>query len=206
MKKLIGLMVALLVASSAMAGIVQWFVPYGVYPYDATDLETTDDGTGILSNYDVLWQLIYAGPDNTIDPVDASASGFVSGDDEVLGSRLLSSNDSGVFDEWLYVRDQSTTKITLDYAYDPNDPYYVYQRVFDVQTPVEGTHYYESGLTLLDTEYGNGTKLIPLADSDEIGVRPVLTVQGSSSVPEPATMSLLGLGALAMVLRRKLRK
>ena len=29
---------------------------------------------------------------------------------------------------------------------------------------------------------------------------------GSTSVPEPATMSLLGLGALAMVLRRKLRK
>lgn len=31
-------------------------------------------------------------------------------------------------------------------------------------------------------------------------------VQEATSVPEPATMSLLGLGALAMVLRRKLRK
>ena len=28
----------------------------------------------------------------------------------------------------------------------------------------------------------------------------------ASAVPEPATMSLLGLGALAMALRRKLRK
>ena len=27
-----------------------------------------------------------------------------------------------------------------------------------------------------------------------------------SEIPEPATLSLLGLGALAMVLRRKLRK
>ena len=39
---------------------------------------------------------------------------------------------------------------------------------------------------------------------------PSLQIKGSTaeatSVPEPATMSLLGLGALAMVLRRKLRK
>lgn len=32
------------------------------------------------------------------------------------------------------------------------------------------------------------------------------TVAGQAAVPEPATMSLLGLGALALVLRRKLRK
>lgn len=32
------------------------------------------------------------------------------------------------------------------------------------------------------------------------------SVQEATSVPEPATMSLLGLGALAMVIRRKLRK
>jgi hypothetical protein len=32
------------------------------------------------------------------------------------------------------------------------------------------------------------------------------TIEGQTSVPEPATMSLLGLGALALVLRRKLRK
>lgn len=31
-------------------------------------------------------------------------------------------------------------------------------------------------------------------------------IQSTAAIPEPATMSLLGLGALAMVLRRKLRK
>ncbi|MDY0146073.1 MAG: PEP-CTERM sorting domain-containing protein [Kiritimatiellia bacterium] len=29
---------------------------------------------------------------------------------------------------------------------------------------------------------------------------------GASAIPEPATLSLLGLGALAMVLRRKMKK
>ena len=32
------------------------------------------------------------------------------------------------------------------------------------------------------------------------------TIQEATAVPEPATMSLLGLGALAMVIRRKLSK
>lgn len=37
-------------------------------------------------------------------------------------------------------------------------------------------------------------------------IRTGMTLNGDVVVPEPATMSLLGLGALAMVIRRKLRK
>lgn len=209
MKKLVGLMAVLLVASTvAMAGVVQWYVPYGIYPHDATDLETTDDGTGVLSSFDVLWQLIYAGPDNTADPVDITATGFVSGDDEVWGSRLLSSNDSGIFDEWLYTRSQAqTASDPLPYVYSEDEPCYLYQRVFESQTPTEGTYYYQSDLVLLDTHYKNGTQVFALAESDEVGVKADQQIPGAQpSVPEPATMSLLGLGALAMVLRRKLRK
>lgn len=208
MKKLLSaLAILFVVASMASANKVTWFVPWGVYDPDATDL-TADDG-GILENYDVLWQLIYAGENKAIDPIDVdnSAKGFVSGDDEVLGSRLLSHGASGIFDDMLYTENDMDTAINLDYSYSDDNPYFVYQRVYDAQVPVAGqTKYYESRLVqLTEAEYGDGLQSFPLSTDWNAGVKPELTVQGSN-VPEPATMSLLGLGALAMALRRKLRK
>ena len=214
MKKTIGILAALIVASNAaMAGTVLWMVPWGVYDRDATDL-TADEG-GVLENHDVLWQLLYAGANNKVDLIDwdNSGNGYVSGDDEVIGTRLLSHGNSGVFDDMLYCEEDMDTAYDLDYVYSDSDPYYVFQRVYDSQTPVQGqTAYYESGLTLLNkAEYGeDGLQSIPLPQTGTGGPdrNPVVNWNEGVrvSVPEPATMSLLGLGALAMVLRRKLRK
>ncbi|MBR4250694.1 MAG: PEP-CTERM sorting domain-containing protein [Kiritimatiellae bacterium] len=207
MKKL-SLVLAGLLAASAMAWAndVSWMVNWGVYTHDASDLVTTESGA-VLDQYDVLWQLIYAGPNNTIDPVDVSASGFVSGDDEVLGTRELSKGDA-IFDNYLYLQEgvsYENTVTPLTYSYSEDDPYYVYQRIYESQKPEAGTYYYESPLVKLDTDYGAGIQTIGLGPA-ESGIQSTLQVQGPASVPEPATMSLLGLGALAMVLRRKLRK
>lgn len=205
MKKLSLILAGLLVASAmAWANDVAWYVNFGVFTHDASDLANPDEG-GILTQYDILWQLIYAGPNNTIDPVDISASGFVSGDDEVLGSRELSLNNSGIFDATLYTDSQSETATSLSYSYSEDNPYYVYQRIYESQKPEAGTYYYESPLVKLDTDYAAGIQGFSLGP-DESGIQSTLQVQGPASVPEPATMSLLGLGALAMVLRRKLRK
>ncbi len=206
MKKLI--VVACLVAAcaTAWANDLVWKINYGLYTHDAADLVTTDSGA-ILDQYDVLWQLIYAGQNNAIDPVDIkNASGYVSGDDEVLGTRELSNGSSGIFDNYLWTDNDYGAKQALDYTYSKDDPYYVYQRIYEAKTPVEGTYYYESDLQLLDTRYGAGSQTFGLGP-EESGIKATLQVPGAEpSVPEPATMSLLGLGALAMVLRRKLRK
>lgn len=206
MKKLSLVLASLLAASTmAWANNVVWFINWGDYTHDATDLVTTESGA-VLEQYDVLWQLIYAGQNNAIDPVDVanSAKGYVSGDDEVLGSRLLSSGNSGIFDDYLYTEETPSAKTALDYTYDAENPYYVYQRIYEAQEPVAGTYYYESSLVKLDSDYAAGSQAIGLGPM-ESGIQANLVVQGSN-VPEPATLSLMGLGALAMVLRRKLRK
>ena len=81
---------------------------------------------------------------------------------------------------------------------------FVYQRVFETQvfgTLTPGDYYYETGLLELNTGWvpGNSAQSFYL-DSGSAGFQagtPIYTI------PEPATMSLLGLGALAMVLRRR---
>ena len=208
MKKLSLVLAGLLAASTmALANDVNWKINWGFYTHDSTDLVTTDSGA-VLDQYDVLWQLIYAGPNNAIDPVDIdnSAKGYVSGDDEVLGTRELSKDSSGIFDNYLYTEDTAGTATGLSYVYSEENPYYVYQRIYEATTPVAGTYYYESELVKLDTDYAAGSQLFALGPQ-ESGIQANKQIPGAQpSVPEPATMSLLGLGALAMVLRRKLRK
>ena len=206
MKKFLG-MVAVFAVMSTMAlaqNCLTWFVPYGMYTHDATDLAGYSNA--IMDKYDVLWQLIWAGPNDVADPIDLTATGFVGGDDVVLGSRNLSSGDE-VFDNWLTTPNEDNTSSDLSNVlpYSATDTYYVFQRVYEAQTPVEGTYYYESSLVELDASYAQLSQSIPL--SGAVGVQPDKQVPGAEpAVPEPATMSLLGLGALAMVLRRKLRK
>ncbi len=202
MKKFLVVATVLIMSVAAtLANQVQWWVPYGMFDHEATDLVDVTTGDGIMNKYDVLWQLIYAGPNQVADEVVAGNPGLVSGDDEVIGSRLLSQGDA-TFDNWLYTDNTDATSIDLPYVYSETDPYYVFQRVYESSEPVKGTYYYQSDLVLLGTDYDTGLQNIPLSNNFDSGTQPNLVV----GVPEPATMSLLGLGALAMVLRRKLRK
>lgn len=209
MKKLSLVLAGLLAASAmAFANDVNWKINWGAYTHDATDLVTEDSGA-ILDQYDVLWQLIYAGPNNAIDPVDVDNAdgGYVSGDDVVYGSRPYSLNDSGIFDHYLYTDNTPDTATSLPFTKASENSYFVYQRIYESKTPVEGTWYYESELVKLDERYDSGAQLFALGPQESgIKANYQIPTAPQPSVPEPATMSLLGLGALAMVLRRKLRK
>jgi hypothetical protein len=210
MKKAISIVaVALMASSVAMAANqMAWSIPYGVYDHEATDL--TAEG-GILQNYDVLWQLIYAGPNDTIDPVGTAATDYVTGDDSVLDHRIFnkgSATDTLSGNTWddlaLFTTDDSITVApTFGEIYDPDKAYYVYQRVYESQTPVDGTYYFESDLVAIGPKYAASIQSFPIVNYDDHGIK---TDKIVNTTPEPATMSLLGLGALAMVLRRKLRK
>jgi hypothetical protein len=72
MKKFIMAVIALAItASVASAGIgVLWTISYGAYTDDAPDV--TGGTHNLLGSYSAIWQLIFAGLDNTIEPIPES--------------------------------------------------------------------------------------------------------------------------------------
>lgn len=203
MKKFMITVLALLAAASvSMAGIgigwgngEGWAVEFGGDP---------DEGPGVADNNDVLWQLIYAGADETIDPIDLADANYLSGDDELLADRLVPAGggdcaDGTSWDGWLM--QQSGSALYQDTDFNPEGEY-VYQRIFQ-GLPEAGSYYYETELFKFNTAFAGGGQA---PDEFYFSDGAIEMDQQVESIPEPATMSLLGLGALAMVIRRKLRK
>lgn len=170
-----------------------------------------DEGPGIADNNDALWQLIYAGADGVANDIDLSNANYLSGDDELLADRSIpagggTASDGTSWDGWLMQQGGNTLYEDLTWNRGSGS---VYQRIFqinpEVGVPVNGDHYYQTDLFTFNGAYeGGGQASDIFGYSNQEGLAVDQTIPGG--VPEPATMSLLGLGALAMVLRRKLRK
>ena len=213
MKKILMAVFALVVAATvASAGVsINWNVGWGAYTHDAPNVTGYTDN--LLGTYSAIWQLIYAGADDTIDPIPSHevpvAGGpngdYVYGDDVVWGQREINvgggaAGDGTTWDDWMlrtagYPNHDDAAWVTAGF---------VYQRVFETQvfgTLTAGDYYYESSLLALNTGWipGNSAQDFFL-DTGSAGFQagtPIYTI------PEPATMSLLGLGALALAIRRR---
>ena len=207
MKKMILALAVLAVATaSAFAGVgINWMTAYGVYDHNAEDLE---GATGaILDSYAVTWQLIYAGANNASDAPGTSLGGagiaddYVTGDDVVWGSRTIplgggasaELGDDTVWNEWL-LKDSGDT-IYQDLAWSTAG--YTFQRVFE--NPVQvNSFYFETALNDIDLTFTGGT-----TSPENFSVDGGVGIQPGQQIPEPATMGLLGLGALVMAIRRR---
>ena len=205
-KVLLGSMILLAAVSFASAGVaINWTVGYGAYDHTETDL--VGGSAALLDSYAAIWQLIYAGANNVADPADweqtSGAKGdYVTGDDVVWGQRDIpqgggTAADGTVWNNWMNITGGDPNYVNALWTTAGS----VYMRLFE-GTPGPGTWYFETELVALDTgkAVGDQSQTFYL-DTGDSGFQP--TEQFPGVIPEPATMSLLGLGALALAIRRR---
>ena len=206
-KTLMAIFALALVTSVASAGVgINWTTLWGVYDHNAADL--TGGSNALLDSYSAIWQLIYAGADGIANAPDYEQVGgangnYVTGDDVVWAQRTIplgggvAPEDSTEWDNWMAVKDGITTHQDLAWTTAGS----VYQRIFE-GTPGPNTWWGDSSLFTFNHNFAEGG--MPDAfepDTPNAGWQP--TQQFPPPIPEPATLSLLGLGALALIRRKR---
>jgi hypothetical protein len=208
-KTLMALFALALCASVASAGVgIVWATGYGIFDHTETDL--VGGSAALLDKYGAIWQLIYAGADGIANPADYNQVGgangdYVTGDDVVWAQRTIpqgggtAPEDNTVWDNWMTKQTGELDYVDLGWT----TPGSVYQRIFE-GTPGPNTWWGDSDLFTFSTSYAEGSTPDGFAmDSADgsIGWKPYN--QFPPPIPEPATLSLLGLGALALIRRKR---
>lgn len=190
MKKLLAALSVLAIASVVHANVwnIDWSIGGAFSPLDTEGTWSPE----LLEDYSVTWSLVNGTTGETIASMFAAAgSEGIGYDDSANGGANMKFDGSLIADSMTtYLGSTELDSKQSVYQYiviDDGVDTYIWQSAAADVTPVaEAT----SAPTPIDKEFVIGAS----------------NWEKTTSVPEPATMSLLGLGALAMALRRKLRK
>ena len=216
MKK-IALVTALVMAATAsFAAININWSNYGFLRGADSSKYATQDADSIL------WELVYTASSSIATPTLDTATGAISyGSDEILSSRLWEKGSDAITIDDKVASSTPSPAITmdLDYATPIGDTVYkntdyskssggiyaaVFQYMSDGKVDSEVTDL-NSGINWANTMSASDKVNFNIEDDVQIS-KYLGQVEQPVVIPEPATMSLLGLGALAMVIRRKLAK
>jgi len=210
MKKFLSFLALMAIATFAHAYVwnIYWTIFDALSPEDIDG----DNSPALLDDYSVTWSLVYG------DSVAVGSDGkLVEGTYTLLGQMDSTSASgltwtdvtgrTGAYDDTLFC-----TQGGVFYGSVSNQtPQTVYQHIY-----ISGaTNYYwlsEGKSVTPELSEGRDTPMpSPVDWTKDVEIGPeggtgAYQTDKWNAVPEPATMSLLGLGALAMVIRRKIRK
>lgn len=212
LKKFVVVLLLFVAACSvAQAGVaVGWYFGWGMYTQGCHNV-TSGTGGGVAQYTNVLWQLIWAGPDGIANWVDLDDPNYVGGDDVFWDSHVTLSGGSGTADQWLYTGGVAphTYSNSVDYGESSlNLPgaSNMFIRVFQDNTPALGEWFYNSPIALVQNY--DWTAFPPAAPQQFDG-NTNSGFEGDTLnrvIPEPASLALLGLGFGFAAIRRRMKK
>ena len=233
MKKLIIALAVMFMASQAMAvAYIDWFSASGFFTHNSPDSEVYTSGDdypygNIGVGQSVLWALIYttAADYGTIDATTDAGVSTVHLGDTIVGTRYVGGTgwadmgdtktvNGSTYDPGLFYLGGNQTVLDGFQASSGYSGGSFYQAVF-ANVDWNGTDitFTDSMIYYTFTGISANLNVNPAADpkptaqdlvsgSTYAGVR-VDSVLNGTVIPEPATMGLLGLGALVMAIRRR---
>ncbi len=200
MKKALVALMIVATAWVAQANVwnVNWSVLGALAPEDPGDMSVS-----LFENYGITWELINGSADDSVIASTSLVNGSVAWDDSENGGSKASFGDYLVANgKTLYMGSTDLTgaqsiyqKITL--VSNSTGDEFVW-----TSDPVSVTPVAEATAAALDV----GGQVILAGEGVSMPGFTTASWTKVTTVPEPATMSLLGLGALAMVLRRRIRR
>ena len=197
--------VALMVVAMALVAQANvWNVNWSIFGALAPEDTAGDMSISLFENYGITWELINASAGDSVIASTSLVNGSLSWDDTANKGALAT------FDDFMITTSDSTKyfgSTDLDTAQS------IYQKITLVSNSTGDAYVWESekfSVTPVEEATGAtmdiGSDVLIAAEGVSIAGATMATWTKTTTIPEPATMSLLGLGALAMVLRRRIRR